>query len=213
MSEAMDERRAAKDRLLETALMHAAFDGWSRRTLLNAAADAGIDSTTARRLFPQGGDSLLDWLDGWLDRQMVAALAGEDLLHVPVRRRVARIVRARFEVMAPHREAMRRAMVARSLPTQLGTASRALWRTVDLIWQTAGMPGNAEEGWSWYTRRASLAGVLSATFLYWLEDQSEDHVATWAFLDRRIEDVMRIGRWRGRVQDIFDNLPGLKRAG
>ena len=33
MSEAIEERRALKDRVLEAALPHAAFDGWSRRTL------------------------------------------------------------------------------------------------------------------------------------------------------------------------------------
>ena len=43
MSEAVEERRALKDKLLESALLHAAFDGWSRRTLLNAAKDAGVD--------------------------------------------------------------------------------------------------------------------------------------------------------------------------
>ena len=72
MSEAVEERRALKDKLLEAALLHAAFDGWSRRTLLNAAKDAGVDPATARRLFPHGGDSLLEWLDDWADRQMLA---------------------------------------------------------------------------------------------------------------------------------------------
>ena len=75
MTDALAERRALKDRLLEAALLHAAFDGWSRRTLINAAADAGLDAATARRLFPQGGDSLLAWLDDWADRRMLEALA------------------------------------------------------------------------------------------------------------------------------------------
>ncbi|HET6468266.1 MAG TPA: COQ9 family protein [Geminicoccaceae bacterium] len=211
MSEAMEERRALKDRVLEAALMHAAFDGWSRKTLLNAAADVGVEPATARRLFPQGGDSLLDWLDDWADRRMMAALEGEDLLRLPVRRRIARLVRARLEAFAPHREALRRAAVARSLPTSIGTAGRSIWRTVDLMWQLAGMPGGAGEGWSWYTRRASLAGVLVSTYLYWFEDPSDDHADTWAFLERRIEDVMRIGKARGRLQDMFEGLTGLRR--
>ena len=71
----MAERTALKDRVLEAALLHAAFDGWSRRTLHNAALDAGSTPPTARRLFPRGGDSLLAWLDDWADRRMLAAVA------------------------------------------------------------------------------------------------------------------------------------------
>ena len=89
MSDALAERRALKDRVLEAALLHAAFDGWSRRTLVNAAADAGLDPATARRLFPQGGDSLLAWLDDWADRRMLAAVAGHAIERLPVRRRIA----------------------------------------------------------------------------------------------------------------------------
>jgi hypothetical protein len=44
---------------------------------------------------------------------------------------------------------------------------------------------------NWYSKRAILSGVYSSTVLYWLGDQSAGHAATWAFLDRRIEDVMR----------------------
>jgi ubiquinone biosynthesis protein COQ9 len=209
MSEATEERRALKDRVLEAALAHAAFDGWSRRTLLHAAADCGIDADTARRLVPALGDSLLDWLDDWADRQMLAAVGGEDLTRLPVHRRVARLVRARLEALGPHREALRRAVAARALPQNVPTAGQALWRTVDLIWEAVGLGGGPAEGWSWYTRRASLAGVLAATGIYWLDDASEGHVETWAFLDRRIDDVMRIGKLRARLEDMLRVVPGL----
>lgn len=209
MSEATAERRALKDRILEAALAHAAFDGWSRRTLVNAAADCGVDPATARRLFPELGDSLLRWLDDWADRQMLAAVEGEDLTRLPVRRRVARLVRARFTALAPHREALRRALAARTLPQNLPPSGRALWRTVDLIWEAAGVGGAPAEGWSWYTRRASLAGVLVATGIYWLDDASDGQDETWAFLDRRIDDVMRIGKLRGRLEELLRAVPGL----
>lgn len=212
MSEATEERRAQKDRILEAALPHAAFDGWSKRTLLNAAADAGIDRATATRLFPQAGDSLLDWFDDWADRQTAAAVAGMALADLPIRKRVARVVRARLELLAPHREAVRKALVARSMPYGIAAGGRALWRTADLVWELAGMPAAPGEGWSWYTRRASLAGVLATTTLYWLDDASDGLADSWAFLDRRIEDALRIGKLRGRIADIWSAMPGLRPA-
>lgn len=203
MSEAVAERRELKDRVLEAALLHAAFDGWSRKTLAHAASDAGLDAASARRLFPQGGDSLIEWLDDWADRRMLEAAASEDLSALPVRRRIAWLVRHRLEPLGHHREAMRRAAVAHGLPTNLVTTSRSLWRTVDRIWEAAGLGGSPGEGFSYYSRRATLAAVLLATFLYWLEDQSESFADTWAFLDRRIEDVMRFGSIRARFEGLL----------
>lgn len=213
MTEGVAERRAQKDGVLEAALQHVPFDGWSKRTLANAAADAGVDATTAARLFPAGGDSLLEWLDDWADRRMLAAVEDTDLTALPVRRRVARLTRARLEALGADREAVRRALATRSLPQNLVPATRALWRTVDLIWDAAGMPGSSAEGWAWYTRRASLAGVLATTTLFWLEDRSDDQASSWAFLDRRIDDVLKIGQVRARLEEMLRVVPRFRPAG
>ena len=170
MSEAMRERQALRDRVGEAALSHAAFDGWVKRTLHRAAEDAGVDRATVARLFPQGAESLLDWLADWADRQMVLAVDPEELARLPVRRRIARLVRARLEALTPHREAVRRAAIARSIDALSG--GRELWRTVDRIWQAVELPEAADKGVGFYSRRATLAGVVGATFLYWLEDSS-----------------------------------------
>ena len=200
MTDAAAERRALKDQVLEAALLHAAFDGWSRRTLVNAASDAGLDPVAARRLFPRAGDSLLAWLDDWADRRMMDAAVGSGIERLPVRRRIAFLARARLEPLTPHREAIRRAAVAHGMPGNVAGSGRALWRTVDLMWQAAGLTGDADQGFSHYSRRATLGAVLVATFLYWLEDQSEGCSDSWAFLDRRIDDVMRVGRARSQLE-------------
>ena len=212
MTDALADRRALKDRVLEAALLHAAFDGWSRRTLANAAQDAGLDAATARRLFPQGGDSLLAWLDDWADRGMLAAVADLDLAKLPVRRRIALLVRRRLELLSAHREAVRRAVAAHGLPGNLAGTGRSLWRTVDLMWRTAGLGGSPAEGFSYYSRRATLAGVLGSTLLFWLDDQSPDSAESWAFLDRRIENVMQIGKARSTVEGWTAWLTGRRPA-
>jgi len=207
-SDPMAERVAQKDAILEASLVHAAFDGWSRRTLNQAAEDAGFDHATARRLFPQGGDSLLAWLGDWADRRMLEQVDHEALARMPVRERIATLVRTRIEVLDDHKEAMRRAALIRGNPANIGTAGKALWRTVDRIWDAAGFSISREQGLSRYSRRATLAGVMVSTVLYWLEDISPDNEETWAFLDRRIEDVMRFGQLRGQVEGLVRNLPG-----
>jgi ubiquinone biosynthesis protein COQ9 len=212
VTDAVAERRALKDGVLEAALLHAAFDGWSRRTLVNAARDVGLEPATARRLFPQGGDSLLAWLDDWAERRMVEALGDLEIERLPVRRRIALLVRSRLESLTAHREAIRRAVAAHGMPGNVAGTGRALWRTVDLMWRTAGLGGDPKDGFSYYSRRATLAGVVVATFLYWLDDQSDGCADSWAFLDRRIEGLLQIGRLRSTVDGWAAWLTGRRPA-
>jgi ubiquinone biosynthesis protein COQ9 len=195
-------REDQRDRLLEAALVHVPFDGWSRRSLFAGARDLGIEPSLARRLFPRGGDDLLAQVERWADRRMLAEVT-DDLAAMRMRERIAALVRARLEVLAPHREAMRRAVAARMLPSNAMAGCASLWRTVDLMWSLA---GDKAEDYSYYTKRSLLAGVWTSTFLFWLEDRSEGFRDSWAFLERRIDDVMQIGAVRARVGDALRRL-------
>jgi ubiquinone biosynthesis protein COQ9 len=199
-------REAQRDRLLQAALVHVPFDGWSGRTLRAAAADLGLAPGLARRLFPRGGDDLLIHLEGWADRQMLARIDPAELAGLRLRERIARLVRARLEALTPHREALRRATAARLLPGNAVAATTSLWRTVDLIWELAGDRANDA---SYYTKRALLAAVWTSTFLVCLDDRSDGLEATWAFLERRLDNVLQIGKVRARVEDAFKGLGGL----
>ncbi len=200
---ARPSRQEQRDRLLEATLVHVPFDGWSRRSLHAGAADAGMDRGLARRLFPRGGDDLLIHLEDWGDRQMLARIDRVELANLRMNQRISRLVRVRLEVLTPHREALRRAVSARWLPSNAVAATGSLWRTVDLIWEIAGdRPTDA----SYYTKRALLAAVWTSTFLFWLEDRSEGLEATWGFLERRLDNVMAFGKARSQLEDALARL-------
>lgn len=197
------ERQSQRDRILEAALQHIPFDGWNRRALLAGAADAGIDAATAKRLFPRGGDDLLAHLDVWTDRKLVQAVDQDAIDRMRMQDRIARLVRMRLEILTPHREAVRRAIAARLLPNNAIAAGPAIWRSIDLIWAIA---GDRADDASYYTKRGLLLGVWTSTFFYWLEDHSPGLEETWAFLDRRIANVMQIGKLRGQIDGLFKTL-------
>jgi ubiquinone biosynthesis protein COQ9 len=199
----MASREDQRDRLLEAALVHVPFDGWSRRSLFAGARDLGVEPGLARRLFPRGGDDLLAHLERWADRRMLARVDPEALAAMRIRERIATCVRARLEALAPHREAMRRAVAARLLPGNALAGCTSLWRTVDLMWSVA---GDKAEDYNYYSKRSLLAAVWTSTFLFWLEDRSDGFRDSWAFLDRRIGDVMQIGALRARVGDALRGL-------
>ncbi len=191
-------------RLLAAALPHVPFDGWSRQCLGAAARDAGLSAAQARIAFPRGGADLVDFHARQGDRRMEATLATRDLGALRIRELIATAVRLRLETADGGREAARRLLALAATPGHAAWAARALYRTVDAIWYAV---GDDSTDVNFYTKRALLAGVYASTLLIWLNDESEDSAATWAFLDRRIEDVMRIQKARGRLERAVGRLP------
>ncbi len=196
--------QAARDQILLATLPHVAFDGWSRAALEAGVADAGLGVDMAPRAFPGGIPDLVDHSADWADRRMLEELANLDLAAMRVRDRVAAGVKARLQVLVPYREATRRALAYLALPPNAPMAARLTWRTVDAIWYAA---GDEAADFNYYTKRGLLLPVYTATVLYWLSDQSEDSAATWAFLDRRIAEVMKIPAFTGRLKKMLSSLP------
>lgn len=194
------ERRA----ILGKALAHVPFDGWTGRTLRQGAEEAGFDDTIARRAFPRGGASAIEFWSTETDREMAAALADQGISDLKIRERIAAAVRWRLEALAPHREAVRRSLSYLSQPQHAGLGLRCLYRTVDEMWHAA---GDTATDFNFYTKRGLLAGVYTSTMLFWLDDDSENHAATWSFLDRRIADALRIPKVSARLRKIPAAIP------
>lgn len=187
----------ARAAILAAALAHVPFDGWSDATLRAAATDAGEPLALARALFPRGGVDLALAYHRAGDAQMIRRLATLDLPAMRMRDRIARAVRLRLELVEDT-ELVRRGATLFALPHHAADGARALWGTSDAIWTAL---GDTERNLSWYSKRATLSGVYSATVLYWLGDDSPGHTSTWDFLDRRIEDVMRIEMAKAAIRD------------
>ncbi len=185
-----------REKLLDAALNHVPFDGWSQATLDAACADTGIDPQEARALFPRGPVDLALAYHQRGDDAMVARMAATDMTGMRYRDRIALGVRLRLEVA--DREAVRRGMALFSLPQYSALGAAAVWGTADRIWNAL---GDTSRDINWYTKRATLAAVYSATVLFWLGDDSPGNTATWEFLDRRIDDVMKIEGLKARVRD------------
>lgn len=193
--------------ILDALLVRVPFEGWTERSLRMASEDAGLAASDARAAFPGGlADALRALYRHW-DERMIAALDQTDLPAMRIRDRIATAVRIRLGLHHDHREALRRLAALQLTPAYAGDASRALYRTVDAMWRAA---GDTATDYNFYTKRALLTGVYTSTTLFWLNDRSPDHRASWAFLDRRIDDVMGIqklrGRWDRTVTGIADSF-------
>jgi ubiquinone biosynthesis protein COQ9 len=188
----LDEIRAALAPLVARA---AAFDGWSRAAVTEAARDAGVDPDIAALAFPGGA---ADMIDGWfahIDAAMLAALPPEKLNAMKVRERITALVEARLALLAPDRESLRRAQSVLVLPQNAPRALRLGWRAADVMWRAA---GDTASDFNHYSKRTILASLYAATLALFVNDDSVDYAETRAFLARRIDNVMQFEKWKAR---------------
>ena len=177
---------------------NAVFDGWTPAAVDAAAATLGIDNDQARLAMPKSQAGMIDTYIQGVDRALEAAFPPERVAALKIRARIRELVWARLEIMAPAREAVRRGLAILAMPQNLPLSMRIGWRTADLMWRIA---GDTSTDFNHYTKRLTLGGVYASTLLVWLDDQTEGWSETSAFLDRRIDDVMKIEKvkaeWRG----------------
>jgi len=200
------DNQEIRDLIMLAALPHVVFEGWTRAAMEHGVADIDIPDLGDKayeRAFPGGVADLAGHLADWADRRMTTEMAKLDLANMRVRDRIAAGVRLRLQVLAPHREAVRRLPAFLVLPQHAGLALKATCETTSAIWYAA---GDESADFNFYTKRGLLAPVLVATTLYWLSDEGDgegDYPETWAFLDRRIEEVLKIPPLKARIVERF----------
>ncbi len=196
------ERMPERDAAILGMLPHVPFDGWTRRALRAGVRDAGLPADEADLLFPLGTVDMIETFCDLADRRMEEAAAS--LPETKLSARVRAVIALRLAQNRSYKEAIRRGLAVLAMPRNARAAAKCTARTVDAIWHAS---GDRSADFSWYTKRAILATVYSATVLFWLRDTSEDDADTLAFLDRRLAGVGRIGRLRGRAEGLLARLP------
>jgi ubiquinone biosynthesis protein COQ9 len=174
----------------------AAFDGWNVRALGITAQRLGIDPKIAALVFPGGA---VDMVDGWfasIDLAMADALPAKKLATMKIRERITALVEARLTILAPHREALRRAQAILANPLNAPRGVQLGWRAADAMWRAA---GDKATDYNHYTKRAILCSVYGATLLVFVNDESENWDDTRAFLGRRIEGIMSFEKAKARL--------------
>lgn len=192
-----------RDDIIQTALPDIVFDGWHWETVVQAAKKAGHEEHAASAVFPERMMDVLDSFADLADREMLSKLSEKNIEELRVRERIRAGVLARLEYLQPYKEAVRSSVGFWAVPTRKPRAAKIVWRTADHIWNWA---GDNSQDYNRYTKRGLLSGILVSTLLVWLDDESEEMRATSEFLDRRIDNVLFVGKTLGKF------LKGFKKA-
>ena len=201
------DHNARQRELIAAMLVHVPFDGWGDAARDSAAEDLGMSLEDAKALIPDDGTAI-DLFTDYADLEMARSLDAMD----PRPERISQIIREailrRLENAEPHREAVSQALKILARPQHAALAAKTLYRTVDRMWR---LTGDRATDFSFYTKRASLAGIYSATLLYWTVNSNIDRAKTEAFLDQRLKELALIPKVTAPAKKAAEM--GLKMAG
>ena len=203
MSEALRNTMSGDDNLdalrlsLAPALADAAaFDGWSMAAVRNAAEAAGINPDTAEYALSGGAMAMIEaWVHS-VDAAMAQALPPEHLATLKIRERIRTLVQFRLDAIAHQKEALRRALAIMAMPQNVPRALQLGWHSADAMWRLA---GDTATDYNHYTKRLTLGSIYAATLAVYVDDTSPDHADTRAFLERRIEGIMKFEKAKARL--------------
>lgn len=201
----LDELR---DALAPHLAPNAAFDGWSADAVTAAADAIGADHDIARLAIPAKPVEMIDLWFAHVDREMASRLTPEALASMKIRARITALVEARLDILAPDREALRRAVAILAMPQNAPRATRLGWRSADAIWRRA---GDTATDYNHYTKRAMLGGIYAATIAVFLNDESEGQADTRAFLARRIDNIMQFEKAKAKLASRSDHRFSMSR--
>jgi ubiquinone biosynthesis protein COQ9 len=186
------KKDALRHKILTAVLTQVPFDGWAEAAYARGVEQAGIKRGEADLLFAKGIRDVIDLFGEMIDAAMIKAIDDEaGYSRMKVREKIAFGVRTRLEILMPNRESMRRLVYWYAMPFHVPLGAKRLYKTIDLIWRAA---GDTSTDFNFYTKRGLLAAVLKTTMLFWFDDETPGCSATWEFLDRRISEVLKVGK-------------------
>jgi ubiquinone biosynthesis protein COQ9 len=187
---------------------NAAFDGWTPAAVDAAAKEIGVDPDVAALAVKGNAMTLIDaWIDG-IDLELARRLPLEKLNAMKIRARITALLATRMEIMAPDREALRRAMAIMAMPQNLAKTTKIGWRSADRMWRLA---GDTSSDFNHYTKRMTLSAVYGSLLVVFVNDESENFSDSRFFLDRRIDNVMQFEKVKAQAKARQEYVPSFSR--
>ena len=181
------------------ALDHVSSEGWTTSALQKALQSLGHDPALFRAFFPRGVEQAIEIFSNHIDEKMKQRLESSDFDSLKIRERISLAVKTRLEILDPYRSVALKTQSYFVPLTHKKLALKTVYRTVDTIWRLA---GDTSTDFNFYTKRGLLSWVYTSSLLFWLNDTSEGYEDTHEFIDRRINEVLKIPRIKQKLKEF-----------
>lgn len=185
--------------LIEKTLEIIAADGVSDDSLLRACRSLEMEDSFCK--FTDGIAGLLKEYERFLDAILYER--SEEFEHLRVHERVKLAVKMRllqYQRCANYRAVLKKQVAFFVDISNWPIFCEVVGATVSSIWLAI---GDKSSDFNYYTKRLSLSGVYVSTLLYFIDDYSENFSDTMAFLDRRIDNILMVHRFKNKFMNIM----------
>ena len=193
--------------LVKAMLSHVPFDGWTWIAMENGAVDINFEkSKTANKrmdmykdLFKDGAIDFIDVFSEIIDVEVKNNYNDLEIKPQRIPEIIKKIILMRLSLCCKYKETVRLSLSITALPNNSKRSIKILYRTCNNIWR---MSGDKSTDFSFYTKRISLGAVYTSTLLFWLNDSSIDKENTGHFLDRRLNDISKISKFKKPLNNL-----------
>jgi ubiquinone biosynthesis protein COQ9 len=192
-----------KDKILHELLPQVEQNGWSWTDVQEACARLKLQDEMARAVFPNGLSDAVAHFSDMTDRQMLQKLEKIDVDALRVRDRIRSAVMVRYRLLADKQASVKASLAYWALPQRLIQGQQVLWRTSDRIWNWA---GDTATDYNRQTKRGLLSSILIGTSMVFIEDDPDSLAVTESFLNRRIENILEIGKAMGMARKLAPEM-------
>lgn len=187
MARKTDDRR----KLMDAALELAVTEGWRQLRMADIARHARVGLGDALAIFPDKPHLLAAV---FADADAAALAEANTFTEAdPVRDRLFALIMARFDAMAPHKEAL--AVILRDTAADPVTGLCMVPRFMASMAHMLEAAGVESSGVAGVVRTKGLAAIYMNTVRAWLRDDSVDLGPTMAVLDRGLRRAEQLARW------------------
>ena len=198
------------EKLVLGMLLNIPFDGLQWEALYRAAEDLKIyknpltneNKIELKNFFENDLVNTIKAFNDYLDDKMEDSFSKTKKNKQRTPEKIKSLILSRISASLDFKDGIVSSLGFMSLPQNSKPSLKMLYNTCDRIWRVS---GDQSTDFSFYTKRLILSGVYSSTLMYWIQDDTGDLKNTEDFLNRRLEDVSKIGK----AKQFSSKLKGL----
>ena len=185
------------------------FDGWNWEAIYKSVEELNNNNkkldenekNEVRSFFKNDLIETIKIFNDYLDEKMLEKFIKSKHFNKNTPEKIKHLILYRLHSGLEHKESIRSSIGLMSLPQNSKKSLLMLYKTCDKIWRAS---GDESTDFSFYTKRIILSGVYTSTLLFWINDESNGLKNTEKFLDRRLKDVSKIGKFKDFGKKILN---------
>lgn len=179
---------------------------YSEDSIKEAEKNLGLAEGYNYFLFPEGLNSIILYLEAYLDRKSLESL-GTGPEKFSVTKTAGRALSCRIKIIS--KEARKRMLSYYAGSFEPITGLKASFASCDYIWRYL---GDDSDDFNYYSKRILLSSVYKAGILFFLKDESEGGKDTDLFVDGSLKSIVNFGLSIKKLdsEEIIGRIPFLR---